>query len=450
MSKQAVLLIHGIGEQRPMDTLRGFVETVWTTDASRQRQHGAAASGLWSKPYTLSENFELRRLTSAENRAGIKTDYFEFYWAHLMQGTKVSHVVSWALDLLVRNPRTVPKQLRLAYWFLVALVALGLYVAFALAMTKGAGPSAIPSWLSWAYGLAVAPLILFVVQAIVGDAARYLHVAPPNVQTRHQIRSAGAQVLRSLHERGYDRIVVVGHSLGTVIGYDVLNHSWTEFNQDEPKQVPPASFDALEALEAMAASLRDGGEESIDDIQVTQRRYLEELKANGNRWRVTDFITLGSPLAHADILLAHERKGLVRRFSDREFPVCPPFLEDSVLHGRKVSRFSYDSGKGGRVPHHAAVFGPTRWTNLFFPQTFLVHGDLVGGPVSPVFGAGVRDVPVKTGRWFGLLSHTFYWKPGKAKDSHVEALRAALDLLDEGRLASPPAAPDISKQGVAP
>jgi len=30
--KQAVLLIHGIGEQRPMDTLRGFVETVWTSD----------------------------------------------------------------------------------------------------------------------------------------------------------------------------------------------------------------------------------------------------------------------------------------------------------------------------------------------------------------------------------------------------------------------------------
>ena len=30
MSKQAVLLIHGIGEQRPMDTLRGFVDTVST------------------------------------------------------------------------------------------------------------------------------------------------------------------------------------------------------------------------------------------------------------------------------------------------------------------------------------------------------------------------------------------------------------------------------------
>jgi hypothetical protein len=27
--KQAVVVIHGMGEQRPMDTLRGFVRTVW-------------------------------------------------------------------------------------------------------------------------------------------------------------------------------------------------------------------------------------------------------------------------------------------------------------------------------------------------------------------------------------------------------------------------------------
>ena len=30
--KQAVVVIHGIGEQRPMDTLRGFVEAMIPTD----------------------------------------------------------------------------------------------------------------------------------------------------------------------------------------------------------------------------------------------------------------------------------------------------------------------------------------------------------------------------------------------------------------------------------
>jgi hypothetical protein len=30
--KQAFVIIHGMGEQRPMDTLRSFVKAVWTTD----------------------------------------------------------------------------------------------------------------------------------------------------------------------------------------------------------------------------------------------------------------------------------------------------------------------------------------------------------------------------------------------------------------------------------
>ena len=104
VTRQAVLLIHGIGEQKPMDTLRGFVRTMWRTDESVQRQHGSDRDGVWSKPYTLSENFELRLLTTAENAAGIRTDFYEFYWAHLMQGTKIGHVVAWAKTLLLRRP----------------------------------------------------------------------------------------------------------------------------------------------------------------------------------------------------------------------------------------------------------------------------------------------------------------------------------------------------------
>ena len=72
MSKQAVLIIHGIGNQRPMDTLRQFVRTVWSEDTSLHRDH-AQAAGMWSKPYPLSQNFELRRLTTAENKADRKS-----------------------------------------------------------------------------------------------------------------------------------------------------------------------------------------------------------------------------------------------------------------------------------------------------------------------------------------------------------------------------------------
>ena len=53
--KQAVLLIHGIGEQRPMSTLRSFVDAVWTNHkAIHDKENG---NGMRSKPDKVSRSF---------------------------------------------------------------------------------------------------------------------------------------------------------------------------------------------------------------------------------------------------------------------------------------------------------------------------------------------------------------------------------------------------------
>src|SRR5215208_3678111 len=103
--RQAVVLIHGIGEQKPMDTLRGFVNAVWTRD--RAIHNRFAGHAVWSKPDTVSEGYELRCLTTPQNESGIRTDFYEFYWAHLMEGTSYGHVLAWARALLIRKPGTV-------------------------------------------------------------------------------------------------------------------------------------------------------------------------------------------------------------------------------------------------------------------------------------------------------------------------------------------------------
>lgn len=56
--KQAVLIIHGIGEQKPMDTLRGFVDAIIADPKPGE------GPKFWSKPDKLSELFELRKLTT--------------------------------------------------------------------------------------------------------------------------------------------------------------------------------------------------------------------------------------------------------------------------------------------------------------------------------------------------------------------------------------------------
>lgn len=443
--KQAVLLIHGIGDQKPLETLRNFVIAAWSRN---KRVHGKfSGDGIWSKPDSVSESYELRKYSTVRNKCGVTTDFYELYWQHLMQGTTYSHVLAWAKTLLWRRPSTVPPQLKPVYWLLISVLLVSVGLLAYTAIKFGDINKLIPTWLSLLMSLLILPFLGFVVKNVVGDAARYLHPAPDNVQSRHAIRHAGVCVLKTLHERGYSRIVVVGHSLGSVIGYDALTHAWVNFHGKEPAET--ATMDALDAIEKMA---RESPVPGIAKVQEAQHRYFAELKANGNQWRVTDFVTLGSPLAHADMLLARDGPDFLQRCKDRELPTCPPQLESGTRDKETVQVFSFLPKDAIRRPNHAALFAATRWTNLFFPCHAIFYGDVVGGPVTRLFGGWVNDVRVSTRIRFGLLSHTHYWsfpKPKKKHDDQMEELPAhinelcrALDIAADGYpddAAQPPA-----------
>lgn len=438
--KQAVLLIHGIGEQRPMQTLWSFVDAVWTKNKGIHHDYSKAEGQVWSKPDEASESFELRRLTTGKNIKGVRTDFFEFYWAHLMRGTNLSHVTSWARMLLLRNPSSVPTEL-FPIWLILLLVSLA---AFALILW-GAFVSDQPNFMSILFGLILLPAIESVLRNVVGDAARYLNPSPPNIECRQKIRSAGVELLQILHKRGYRRIVVVGHSLGSVIGFDILTHAWVKHH----KMVSPNTTSrdkALLDLEAVSkkslianGKLCPGGIDGADlneaaDFADLQHMYFHELQRNGNGWLVTDFVTLGSPLAHAPVLLAEDDVAFRKKQRRREFPTCPPLLEGGEGFSFELKCEESKNGKLEitccRVPHHAAVFGPTRWTNLYFPSSAIIFGDIIAGPLRNVFGPGVKDVPVETNLRRGLLCHTLYWKLPKnqLKAPHIDALRQAVRL----------------------
>src|SRR5262245_6509860 len=63
--RQAVVVIHGIGEQQPMGTIRSFVDAVLPSEGE--------VPAYYSKPDRLSELFELRRLQAT----GSWTDFYE-------------------------------------------------------------------------------------------------------------------------------------------------------------------------------------------------------------------------------------------------------------------------------------------------------------------------------------------------------------------------------------
>ncbi len=276
-----------------MDTLRGFVDAVWTRDPSLRRPNVPAQ--VWSKPDELSGDFELRRLTTAQNRYRKRTDFFEFYWAHMMEGTALSHIGAWARILLFRPPWRIPSQLRGIWTGLVVL----LVVALAAIINQFLGIVAIPHWLVTVGGftwlLLGGTLTAFMVN-VAGDAARYLHVAPANIEIRRRIRETGISLLQKLHASGdYDRIVVVGHSLGSVIGYDILTHLWPRQCKIHA-ETPPADNLALHALEALARQAKVSPL-GIDAYQEAQSDYLLKLQSNGNEWLISDFVTLVSAVS---------------------------------------------------------------------------------------------------------------------------------------------------------
>lgn len=420
--RQAVLLIHGIGEQRPMDTLRDFVHAVWTTDTKVKHEH--AKSGLYSRPDKISNNYDLRLLTTTKDRNSNRTDFYEFYWAHHLQGTRLANVIAWAQGIVFRSPGSVPGALQPAWLAIWALFAATLVLAANAFLPEGSRFINIPAWLvSVPFTTLVAFFVLPLILDVVGDAARYLDRSPSSIESREKIRKHGVAVLRELQRATYkdkplyDRIIVVGHSLGSVIGYDILTHAWPHCNEGGDPNLPHPELDRVEAMASAGVS-------DLDKFRDGQRRLVDECTKRGIGWRVTDFLTLGSPLAHAGILLARNARELQDKQAERELPICPPELEGG--------RFSYPESKPIRTPHHAAPFGPTRWTNLYFPCRAIVFGDLIGGPLRPIFGVGVRDREVRTRQRAGLFSHTLYWSLARdgSTPPHIEALREALNLLD--------------------
>ena len=423
--KQAVVLIHGIGEQKPMQTLRGFVKALLGPgDAGKEP--------FWSKPDPMSELMELRRLQSLGRPT---THFYEYYWAYKVEGTKILDVLSWLGHLVRRSGRDVPASAK-GLWLTSRVTVLAIILS-AILLTVGQ----LRTWfesqaasfsLAWIVLVLMGLLIQALAVLYLGDAARYLSPRPSNIRLRHAIRSEGVNLLRTLHKRGeYDRIIVVGHSLGSVIGYDLITHLWQEYNEQYPALAEPDTQEKVreclarkvsvqpmvgDELSKTGEALKPGVPAGITEFQNAQRKAWRELRLLGNPWRISDFVSLGSPLAHGMLLLATGRDDFESRKRQRELPMCPPARDEKGY--AYSSPTSTDVGAGKKftplVLHHAAPFAVTRWTNVYFPTRLGLFGDLVGGPLQEAFGAGIRDIPVRTKALgglarFTLLSHTCYW-----------------------------------------
>ncbi|SEQ13930.1 hypothetical protein SAMN05428969_2153 [Devosia sp. YR412] len=545
-SKTAVVVIHGIGEQTPLETLRGFVETVYRRDRSLASLP-VGDNGMLDVsvvPDDVTGSAELRRITTLNDGPQKRTDFFEFYWADIMDGTPVDMVTGWIRTLVLRSPWRLPASPKVVWaWGILAgifaiFTAAGLVSAgFGVAqLTDGRPPNpaldaqlaCIRNWvagvmvgggllwfiinclragfqmhlvtLKWPLRLAAAGLVLWAVPATLlgslpfwaagvaalagwalhsavtpfaGDVVRYVRATPSTVERRRLVRERGVALLEALHQRRadgskleaftqagpndppplYDRIVLVGHSLGTIIAYDLLQLFWEKYGPTHHQSWDFEDQDIQSALrdcDALVQAAWDQPPRSVDaaDLSAVQDRLFDKFSRRQPFWRISDLITLGSPLTHAEFLLADTKNEIEDGCKERRFATAPPHpdvtqdRQNTMLHLAPGADARTSQGEPAMVPHFAAQFSTVRWTNIYDEENNPLAGDLISGSLIGNFGPAIAEhrVVMKRLNWPGFLqrvfTHTQYWvwhqsyEPEEAKAAEDDVTKPIEDRRD--------------------
>jgi hypothetical protein len=459
--RQAVVVVHGMGEQRPLDTLNGFI------GAALPEATGSAPA-FYSRPDWVTDSYEARRYLAPPREAEDGTElhaqaeFYEYHWAHLMQGNRLDDLWPTMRRMLLQPPTAVPAGLRVVWALFWAIILAAVWAVLwgplkgvdlaGSSFTKLLGALVGGGLIAWVLTYIVARVLPGWITGSFVDVVRYLDTTPRSYEVRRNIRKGIVELLQGLHDSGrYQRIVIVAHSLGSYIAYDAITYLWAQMNWRHAAATGPvgrrgSSPDGLLELE-QAASALGGGCTGLDAFRAAQRRLWLGLRQQGNPWLITDFISLGSPMYFADRLYTKNQREFADRVAKRELPTCPPQPELTDYNNVNRTRLWYSFRTGPvRSLYHAAPFAVVRWTNFWFPSALGFFGDWFGGPLASLLGPGIEDVAVQGNRWKRFIpgyAHALYFRlahPGP--DSIRSLLRAAMDLASSSWLTATLDAPE--------
>lgn len=479
-----------------MDTIKGFVEAVWEKDGAATQNGMPQPAEVWSKPDLKTGSLELRRITTRQSTPnppaypdGARTDFYELYWADLSGGSTLSDIENWFFGILLRNPfKRIPPKLVPAWFVLWAFTLLLIYLAL-MATIKPESHffSRLYPWMtkpplnhfSEFSGPIIAAVLAYLGNKLIvptfGRVVRYTRAKPDNIAARRAIRERGLALLNALHDGTYERIIIVGHSLGSILGYDLISYFWASRAGSHTFARDDADFDKLHAIETASAELHAAPNEQSkkDAFEIARRNFAHVLRKrqkpqlrNGivdpdkdPRWLITDFVTLGSPLTHCEFLLNTDHHEFKTHKESRELPIAPPVTEllDPNNHAKaKAAGFNLQAGgalisfpfeltdTATKEPveywqmHHAAPFAAVRWTNIYDSTFFYLFGDIVSGPLRHLYGPAVHDINLRDqiGPRGFCFTHLNYWrlKDRQTVTAAVTQLRTALNLMGAGEI----------------
>jgi hypothetical protein len=108
-----------------LDTLNGFINAALAPDSAGRR-------AFYSRPESVTGSYESRRfLAPAVKESGRElrahTEFFEYHWAHLMQGNRIDDLWPTFRRMLLQPWWRVPAGLRLLWLVSWVLVGVGVW-----------------------------------------------------------------------------------------------------------------------------------------------------------------------------------------------------------------------------------------------------------------------------------------------------------------------------------
>jgi len=389
----AVVVVHGMGQQVPYETLGLLAECLV------DQENTPAPVAVIDRVKLTDDGAPLSRVEVTLARTDVHV--YEGYWAPLTAG-KVGlwDTVSFLLSGFLAGVSSRLRGLRFKRWMFDRMQELpikrGTVLSLVIALTSLlvlALPAlwALGQWRSiqqlgfWTYlgahsaAFMLALLVLglyawglrYILVEYVGDVALYVsaHTVSRFEETRTAIQQAVVTVLRQVYQARregrpeYDRVVLVGHSLGTVVAYDALNAS-IAWDRDE-----------------------EGGVHHV--VERTRR-----------------FITFGSPLDKTAFLF-------------RTQVSAGHYLREALAALRQPLILSY------------AKFRPSefRWVNIYSradvvsgPLTYYDEPLTAGTPTDPSRNPVVNVVDYQA--WVPFYAHVQYWNNVKLREELREAVDA--------------------------
>ena len=107
-SKTAIVVIHGMGNQYPMETITDFVENLFDKE-------------IYSSPERISGSFDHRKLIGFHE--GKQYDCYEYYWAHLIKEPTASDTIFWLYNLIWKKE---PSERLNEYLSIIRKISIGL------------------------------------------------------------------------------------------------------------------------------------------------------------------------------------------------------------------------------------------------------------------------------------------------------------------------------------